>query len=318
LKEEVMYRGLERFAACMLASLGAMSGEAPGQVYYESFDSYAPGGVPGGIWTDTSPRIDNPTVPSPNAIVIETIGANGFPTRAVQVVDAIGTSSGIIREVSPTTFQQLQMEVRIDQFSDANGAWPGGIGFLQDVGASDLNLGPQAVLYAWQDRRWHLFVKNAGVGSNEAIDILIPGLPAIEPGRWYVLYLDANTITGRFTAAVYDDATQQLINGVIFDFPNWDPAFGRFDAIAAFDGEPPTAVGTRGGVSTYDNVYYIPTPHPCPTDTDFNGETDLVDLLAVLADFGQLVPGATDVDNSGSVDLADLLAVLAEFGRPCP
>lgn len=256
---------IQNITASLAALLGAAAGSAANNVYYESFESYQLGAVPGGGWTDTNARIDDPRTPSPNAVVIDTIGANGQATKAVQIVDSIGTSSGIIREVAPTHFQQLQMDVRIDQFSDANRTWPGGIGLIKDMGADDLNKDPQAVLYAWEDRQWHFFVKNGDADTpGQAIDFVIPGLAPIELGRWYTLYVDADSNTGRFTAAVYDGATQQLLNGVIFDFPDWDPTFGHFDAITAFDGESPTAVGTQGGVSTYDNVYYIPAPGaPC-------------------------------------------------------
>lgn len=244
----------------VIAIAGATTGHAAGQIYFENFESYELGQSPGGGWQSTNARIDNPTTPSPNAVVIDTIGADGRPTQAIQVVDAIGTSSGIVRDVKPVDFQQFQMDVRIDQFSNASGSWPGGIGFLKDEGADDFNRDPQAVLYAWEDRRWHLFIKNSDSSQDEAVDIVIPGLPPIELGRWYTLYLDANSETGRFTAAVYDGATRQLLNGVILDYPDWNPEFGRFDAVAAFDGEDANSSGTLGGVSTYDNAYYIPSP----------------------------------------------------------
>lgn len=226
----------------------------------DDFESYAPGTFPGAPWQDVSTRIDNPTVPAPTAFVLETTGADGLPTQAVQIVDNIGTSSGVMTEIQPADRHTLRMDVRIDQFSDVRGSWPGGIGFLQDEGASDFNADPQAVLYAWQDGRWHLFVKNSPDGLPiRNTDRILAGIPRINPGTWYTLQLEIDTTTGVFDASVYNATTGELLGEDSLNFTDWDPQFGRFDAIAAFDGEGGTA-GTVGGVSTYDNFSYIPAP----------------------------------------------------------
>ncbi|GAB5496264.1 MAG: hypothetical protein Phyf2KO_13440 [Phycisphaerales bacterium] len=233
---------------------------ARSQSLNDDFESYNPGELPGSPWLDITSRIDNPTIPSPSALVVDTVGPDGSPTKAVQIVDAIGTSSGILTEIAPADRHVMRMDVRIDQFSDASGTWPGGIGFLQDEGAADFNGDPQAVLYAWQDRRWHLFIKNAPAGSPTGIDMLITGAPRIRPGAWYTLELTVNTQTGDFDASVFDAASGDLLGQRLYSFPNWDPQYGTFDALAAFDGEGGASGGTVGGVSTYDNVSYIPAP----------------------------------------------------------
>ncbi|MHC4947377.1 MAG: hypothetical protein ACYTG1_03835 [Planctomycetota bacterium] len=59
-------------------------------------------------------------------------------------------------------------------------------------------------------------------------------------------------------------------------------------------------------------------PAPCPEDCGdpADGQVDVTDLLAVLAQWGQA--GTTcDANGSGAVEVGDLLAVLAEWG-PCP
>jgi hypothetical protein len=226
----------------------------------DDFENYDIGGLPGSPWQDIATRIDNPTVPSPSAFVLDTSGPGGAPTRAIQIVDAIGTSSGVLAEVRPADRHVFRMDVRIDQFSDAQGTWPGGIGLLQDEGAADFNGDPQAVLYAWQDRRWHLFVKNGPAGSQTGMDILISGVPRINPGTWYTLQLEVDSQTGTFDASVFNASTGALLGEDTLNFPNWDPEYGMFDALAAFDGEGGATGGTIGGVSTYDNLNYIPAP----------------------------------------------------------
>jgi hypothetical protein len=56
---------------------------------------------------------------------------------------------------------------------------------------------------------------------------------------------------------------------------------------------------------------------PCSGDTNDDGEVDLADLNAVLANFGQ-VSDDGDTNGDGTVDLADLNTVLAVFGTECP
>jgi len=60
---------------------------------------------------------------------------------------------------------------------------------------------------------------------------------------------------------------------------------------------------------------------PCPGDTDGDRVVGLLDLFAVLSNFGLTVidgPADGDFDASGVVGLEDLLTVLSEFGRACP
>ncbi len=55
---------------------------------------------------------------------------------------------------------------------------------------------------------------------------------------------------------------------------------------------------------------------PCPEDCgDGNGIVDIVDLLALLSQWGS--PGPCDTNGGGAVTIADLLNLLAAWG-PCP
>ena len=63
------------------------------------------------------------------------------------------------------------------------------------------------------------------------------------------------------------------------------------------------------------------TINVCPTDTNGDGVTNVLDLIDVLLCFGQpAVPGceAEDVNEDGSVNVLDLIAVLLAFGTACP
>lgn len=56
---------------------------------------------------------------------------------------------------------------------------------------------------------------------------------------------------------------------------------------------------------------------PCEGDVDGSGQTDTVDLLALLAAWGSCPGCPEDLDGDGNVNTVDLLAMLAAWG-PCP
>lgn len=55
----------------------------------------------------------------------------------------------------------------------------------------------------------------------------------------------------------------------------------------------------------------------CPTDLNGDGVTDVVDLLAFLAEFGCSSGCLADFDDDGMVNASDLLPFLASYGTPC-
>lgn len=58
-------------------------------------------------------------------------------------------------------------------------------------------------------------------------------------------------------------------------------------------------------------------PAPCPWDcADGDGDIDVVDLLALLGQWGQLGTSC-DTSDDGSVGVIDLLEMLGHWG-PCP
>ncbi len=51
----------------------------------------------------------------------------------------------------------------------------------------------------------------------------------------------------------------------------------------------------------------------CPADVNGDGEVNVNDLLAIIAEWGAS-GGSSDVDGNGTVDVSDLLAVIAAWG----
>ena len=60
---------------------------------------------------------------------------------------------------------------------------------------------------------------------------------------------------------------------------------------------------------------------PCPTDTNGDGVTNVLDLIDLLLCFGQrAVPDceAEDINADGTVNVLDLIELLLAFGERCP
>lgn len=69
---------------------------------------------------------------------------------------------------------------------------------------------------------------------------------------------------------------------------------------------------------TVTDLFTAPSDCFCPTDLNFDGSTNVQDLLALLADFGCTTGCSADLNNNGSVSGEDLLIILAAFGSQCP
>lgn len=282
----------------------------------DDFEDDAVGTLPGAPWRDVAELVADGTLAPPTAVVVTTSGPGGFATRAVRTIDHVGTSQGIHAPIAPGDRHALSVAVRIDDFGDAVGptVWPLAAGFTFDASANDLNADPHAVIYAYRDRRWYLFVKPR-VGSAPGVNAVIPA-PLLDVGGWYRLELDADTSTGTFTGRVRDAVTGALLGARTVEVPDWDPEQNVYDAIAFYDGEYDVAGGRHGGVATIDDVAYVGPPRPCAADVDHDGAVGFDDLAAVLATWGPCPGCPGDVDADGAVGLSDLIAVLAAWG-PC-
>jgi hypothetical protein len=79
-------------------------------------------------------------------------------------------------------------------------------------------------------------------------------------------------------------------------------------------------VGIPYGMTAYDEFLMEPVP-PCLADINGDGTVDVIDFLAMLAEWGpcpsEPEPCLADLDCNGTVDVVDFLALLAAWG-PCP
>ena len=77
-----------------------------------------------------------------------------------------------------------------------------------------------------------------------------------------------------------------------------------------------------GAVDNPANLIEIVVVPPCPTDTNNDGVTNVLDLIALLLCFGQpdTPPCDTgqDVNGDGNVNVLDLIELLLAFGQACP
>ena len=87
------------------------------------------------------------------------------------------------------------------------------------------------------------------------------------------------------------------------------------------------SMGPTDGGTTYPGwniddvaIWGVNTATPCPGDLDGDGDVDLSDLAALLANYGT-TGGASyedgDLDGDGDVDLSDLATLLAVYGTTC-
>lgn len=236
---------------------GSSSG-GESESFGESFEDVLVGGQPGAPWLDIVERIDDPSVPSPTAAVIDTIGADGEPTQALQLQDAIGTSQGIFAEIDPAAHHHVTANIRIDQYTDAvdGMSWPIAVGLAQSGVGGDPSDDPHALVSVLTDGSWHLRILNGPSGDPELDMTLL--FPEVQLDRWYQVSLEAETATGSFRVELSDPATGELLGEQVALAPVWDGGYATYDAIAFFDGEYGVRGGTQGGQASVDDIEYEP------------------------------------------------------------
>jgi len=276
----------------------------------DDFQSMLTGPVPSGRWLDVDDRAGEPTFTQATANVILTNDAIGNPTHAIQTDDNVGTS-GVFTTIGTHRFNSMSVDVRIDRFSQGANGWPIGVGFSGDVGFSDVNENPHAVVYAWPDRRWRLFI-STGVDNQPGVDLLI-NTPQFQLGSWYRIQLDVDAETGLFTAKVFDAAQSILLGERTYQHTNW-PQDRGYNAIAFFDGE--AAQATVGGQATLDNLMYLTDGEICFADLNGNGQLEFFDVSAFLTAFID-EQATADFNHDGSFNFFDVSAFLVQFNSGC-
>jgi hypothetical protein len=243
------------FFGALLCGAGAVHADV-----VDDFESYTPGGLPGGVWEDATAYIDAPTHTGNSVSVIETTDAFGNATRAVQINDHVGTSGGMMSDVGHRDTQRFEIDVRLDQ--RGNGSvpnWMSAVGFFQNTDQTDFNWNPQAVVYASGNGRFRLFVQNADGQGGASRDFgLSGGVWSLD--TWYRVSLEADTLNGIFDVTITDLESGSVIADVTRTYTGWDAGFGQYDLISVNDGEYGSNPGTIGNMSTYDNARYVPAP----------------------------------------------------------
>ncbi len=248
---------LQSVSSAIVLAAAVVGSTAHAAPFVDHFDSYTPGQMPGGPWADISTSISAPTVPSPTGAIIETTGAYGNPTRAFQITRATGTSQGIISPIDLAADHSLTADIRIDAHPsrEVYGNWNAAFGFIQDRGvASDINVNPQGLVYVYQQKWWFF---GATVFGGNSTEVLLSNA-LIQPGDWYHVSLNADTTSGQFHISIVDALGEIQVDQNVA-IPNWNPLLGRYNRIAAFDGDYAGASVTSGQF-TIDNVNYIPQP----------------------------------------------------------
>lgn len=240
-------------AAVVAASI---HGSANAQ-FVDTFEPYTPGTMPSGLWRDIASTIPNPTIPSPTGSVIDTLGPSGSATRAFQITRARGTSQGIISSIQPADSHFAEADIRIDSHPtpERYGNWNAAFGFIQDRGvAPDINQNPQGVVYVYQSR-WYFF--GATNFFSNIIEVRLSETPVVA-GAWYHVEIGANALTGAYQITVRNSSGGVDVSRSV-NIPNWVPSLGRYNSLAAFDGDY-AAGSVQSGQFTIDNVSYVPGP----------------------------------------------------------
>lgn len=248
--------GCKRGIAALMLCAAVSQGEI-----FDDFEGYASGAFPGGLWQDAADYIVSPSNPGPTVSVIDTTDAFGAATRAAQINDAIGSSGGLMSRVEHTSVQRFEVDLRLDQRGNGSAPnWMSAVGFFQDTGQDDFNWGPQAVVYASNNGRFRLYVRNDDGQNTGGRDFGLGAGAQWSLDTWYRVALEADTGAGVFSITITDIATGSVLSDVSRTVTGWDPRHGRYDLVSVNDGEYGTNPGTIGNISSYDNARYVPAP----------------------------------------------------------
>jgi hypothetical protein len=256
-----MYRVLApKLGLCLLAA-AALAAPARSAPFSDDFESYAPGSFPSPTWFDVR-SVALPHAPLPSAQVVATTDAFGNPTQALQTLDAVSPSQGILTPIASADEHALAGDLRVDRYgalgpgASPNSDWPVQLGLSQVLFGSDVCCfpTPQVGIYAsTQTQGWRLYsIDSAG----KATDIDLDG--SAVAGTWYRVDLDVDEQSGTVRSRVVDIATGVAVVDRTDAIPGWTAT--DFDAIAFFDGE--LSGPSVAGLGSLDNVYYAAVPEP--------------------------------------------------------
>ncbi len=242
----------------------------------DDFESSPVGFFPSAKWQDAAgpdfspPNSAYPQPPLPSALVVNTTDAFGNPTRAVQIVEGLGSSKGLYAVDGIPVLKTLQADVRVLQYSNGDPNTvrpyldsPVSLGFFKADPADS----PFVNLYLDSgSHTWHLgYTGNNAIGPD--VDDYSLGGPQALINVWYTASLSWDTVGHSFTAQVFDTATGlTLVSATINLGAQALP--DDFNATMLWAGEasatlPPTPGGaTLANISQFDNINTAPVPEP--------------------------------------------------------
>ena len=257
---------------------------------HDSVGTFTDSSFPTG-WSDPALVDPNSLAPQPSAVVIQTTGADGLPTKALATLPAVADSQGIYRMIDPADHYATRADVRIDQFgeTDPSGAaedpdnpgfftcgcplesvnildWPMQVSFAQLDGVTDpSHSAAVGVAASTQTHTWHLFSFIANVFADVDLGLVV------EEGKWYGVKTDFNAANGALHGAITDAASGEiLVDRTVFltdpQYGEYDPSVdGVFNAEAYIDAELTLVFGTdpslnKPGLAVIDNID-VPSPH---------------------------------------------------------
>ena len=161
-----------------------------------------------------------------------------------------------------------------------------------------------------------LLPKDGAADDHFGWSVAIIGATAIVGARWDDENGDRSGSAYLFD--ISDPAKPTQIAKLLVDDGAASDNFGRFVAISgttAIVGAP--RHDDNGGQSGSAYLFDAAAPGMCPWDLDSSGTVGILDLLALLADWGTDPGGPPDFDGDGTVGILDLLTLLANWGE-CP
>ncbi len=269
-------------------------------------------------WSDPAQVSPDSSAPQPSAVVIDTTDAFGHATKALATLPAIAESQGIYRPIEVSDFYKTQVDVRIDQISDADPTvimedpdnpgfllcgcpmgtedfvdWSMQVGFANLDGSTDPSIAPAAGLIASAETRtWHLFAGTPNVIAD--VDLSID----IQEGTWYHLETDFDTANGVLHGVVTDIASGTILADKMalladpkysFLGGTYDSSVdGAFNAEAYIDGEHSLLFSTdpsltRPGLAVIDNIdssnRHLGDAFACGSGHDHGGDNKWLDSI---------------------------------------